>query len=471
MAMSKNKLATMFNKMDTARYELVVGTGSANVLQQAFKRKRVVHPGINGRPLPPPESQRLWRETMQGAANSRTKRTAYIHIPFCSHLCLYCGFFQNYSDDERETIYINKLIKELEMARDSEYIQSGLFQAVFIGGGTPSALSPYNAGRLLQKIHECLPLSNDCELTLEARINDIEPAKLEMWFANGVNRISIGVQSFNTQLRQQMGRIDSREIVEERLRLAASYNQAAIIIDLIFGLPGQTVDLLLEDLAAVDSLPIDGMDLYQLNLFDVSPLKKAIDNGSIPPAATTAQQAELFAAAENWLSARNFRRLSNCHWAQSNRERSQYNSLTKQGAEVVPFGAGAGGNLAGKMMFLHRDIKVYMEQIEQGIKPLMFLAKQPERQPIHNEIMRQLELGYIDLSRLAEMFGSCIYELEAIIDIWEQNGLLTRGAAHISLTQAGRFWQMNMTQSLLECIEAILAAEIKPEVQRIAEQG
>lgn len=470
--MNENKLQAILDNMDAARYALVVGTGNPDALRQAFGRKRVVHPGVSGgRPLPPQEMQRQFQQALQQRGTVQEKRTAYIHIPFCSRLCLYCGFFQNYSDDARETVYIDHLLRELEMAKQSEYIRSGLFQAVFIGGGTPSALSPYNAGRLLAKIRECLPLSNDSELTFEARVHDLEPAKLESWFAGGVNRISIGVQSFDTKLRQQMGRIDSREVVEERLRLAASYNQAAIIIDLIFGLPDQTQELLLEDLAMVERLPIDGMDLYQLNLFDVSPLKKAIDKGLISPVATTAQQAQLFAAAEEWLLARNFRRLSNCHWAKSNRERSQYNSLTKQGAAVVPFGAGAGGNVGGHALFLHRDIRAYMDMVEQGQKPLLFLAARSERQPIHNEVMRQLELGYIHLDGLVQQFGERLRELSVIMKLWEQNGLVQRGTALYHLTQAGRFWQMNLTQSLMECIEAILEESVQPKVERIAEQG
>lgn len=466
-----NKLENVLRAMKKEQYELVVGTGHSDALSYAFRKKRVVHPQIASRPYSPKDAPRLWQQTMAQTDDSKKSRAAYIHIPFCSHMCLYCGFFQNYADEERETFYVDYLIKELAMAKKSPYVQSGLFQAVFFGGGTPSALSPKNAARLLQAVRDSLPLSCDCEITFEGRVNDLADDKISAWFDGGVNRVSIGVQSFDTKLRQAMGRIDSLEEVKARLENIAAYNQAAIIIDLIFGLPTQDEAKYLADLAIADALPIDGMDLYQLNLFDISPLKKAIDSGKIPAAATTAEQARLFAAAEKWLTERAYKRLSNCHWAKNNRERSQYNTLTKQGAEVFPFGAGAGGNVGGKMLFLQRDINAYAKMLDNGFKPLMVLAEQPSLQAIYNLVMRQMEMGYINLNILAKNFGEKVTELLPLIDIWEKNGLVKKGAELIWLTQAGRFWQMNLTQSIMECIELIFNDIMENEVQRVAEQG
>ena len=156
----------------------------------------------------------------------------------------------------------------------SPYLQQGLIHTVFIGGGTPSSLSAHNAKRLLAAMKKTLPLANDYELTLEGRINDLVPEKLEAWFEGGVNRISIGVQSFQTKLRRQLGRMDDMETVVKNLTTAASYNQASVILDLIYGLPDQTMELWEADLKIIDALPVDGMDLYQLNVYENSMLKK-----------------------------------------------------------------------------------------------------------------------------------------------------------------------------------------------------
>ena len=464
-------LAQILAKMDEKQYGLIVGKDTANPLQEAFDKKRVVHPNVQGRSLSEDERQRAWQETMHKPLVQVAKRTAYVHIPFCSHICLYCGFFQNYSNEERETLYVDCLIKELAMSAKDRYLQEGLIHAVFLGGGTPSALSAPNVTRVLQAIRTYLPLANDCELTLEARVHDLEKAKMDAWFAGGVNRVSVGVQSFITKLRKSMGRLDDYETVVARLRALAQYEEASIIIDLMYGLPGQTVEDVLFDLQTVDSLPIDGMDLYQLNLFEVSPLKKAIDAGSLPPAATTAEQAQMFAAANEWLKERAYRQVSNCHWAKGIRERNMYNLLTKSGSEVFAFGSGAGGNVGDYSIFLQRDLKTYIEQIQAGKKPLMFMSKKSAKQELHNDMLKQLESGYFNLEFLVAKYGECIRELDYLLEIWQNHGLVKKGTVLSRLTVAGQFWHINIAQSLLECTEALLEGSLKTEVQAIAAQG
>ena len=270
----KNKsLAEFLAGISPAQYELMVGKKTDNPLTQTFAKKRVVHPGANGEKIAGEMQQATWNELMQRRGNTAEKRAAYIHIPFCSRMCLYCGFFQNYSNEDRETYYVDRLIKQLEKAVGYRYLQDGIINAVFFGGGTPSALSPFNVARLLKTVRRVLPLANDCEITMEARNNDLVNSKLEAWLTNGVNRISVGVQSFDTKIRQQLGRIDTYEDVVANLERAAAYNQAVMIIDLIYGLPGQTVEKFIEDISIADSLPIDAMDLYQLNVFEDSKLQ------------------------------------------------------------------------------------------------------------------------------------------------------------------------------------------------------
>jgi oxygen-independent coproporphyrinogen-3 oxidase len=123
------------------------------------------------------------------------------------------------------------------------------------------------------------------------------------------------------------------------------------------------------------------------------------------------------------------------------------------------------------MLFLQRDINAYAKMLDNGFKPLMVLAEQPSLQAIYNLVMRQMEMGYINLNILAKNFGEKVTELLPLIDIWEKNGLVKKGAELIWLTQAGRFWQMNLTQSIMECIELIFNDIMENEVQRVAEQG
>lgn len=443
-------------QMKPERYELIVGTGNENALQYGFTKKRVVHPGMSGKMLPPPVAQQKWAELMAAEPqDKKRKRMAYVHIPFCSHICLYCGFFQNYLTEDLENAYVERLLEELEAAKENPQVQAKPFQCVFFGGGTPSALSPKHAAQVLDKLRECLPLTNDCEITLEARIHDLDKERIEAWFAHGVNRVSIGVQSFDTKIRQDSGRLDDHDTVVERLKLISSYDQAAIIVDIIFGLPGQTIESFIHDLEMIDSLPISGMDLYQLNLFNGSPMDKAIKNGTLPQAATRAEQSLMFAAAEKWLNDRAYKRLSNCHWSKDIRERSMYNILAKTEADVFPFGCGAGGFIGDYTIMQLRDLQAYIKTIDEGKKPIMVMCGKSPYETIHKAISQDMEQGHFDLGKLAK-HNADLQQLEYLLDKWCEHGLMTKGDVIYFQTQAGRFWQNNLTQSLIECAEYIL---------------
>lgn len=455
--MSKEAMKNIIDAMGQEQYATTVGDKTDNPLH-TFSAKRPFRMGIGGGIpiMPPPRANGVWREKMAQQPTMPEKRTAYIHIPFCSKICLYCGFFQNHANEDKETAYIDSLIKEMQMDVDKPYLTSSLIHAVFMGGGTPSALSPENSKRLLSAIKEYLPLANDCEITMEARINDLNEPKMETWFANGVNRVSIGVQSFDTAIRQGVGRIDNRDTVIKRLAKISSYGQASIIIDLIYGLPGQSKESFVHDLGIIDSLPIDGMDLYQLSIFENGPMVKAIEAGNLPPAASYWEQAEMFAEAVKWLDDRAYFRLSNCHWAKNNRERSMYNMLTKSGAEMFPYGSGAGGNINGMSMMLHRDMGKYLDAVAKSEKPIMFSTIESPGKAMQTEITRQMELSYIDVDSLAARYGEQLKGLEYLLDLWVERGLLTKGPVLYKVETAGQYWIKNIVPAAVDCAEALL---------------
>lgn len=457
--MAQENVTDILKGLSADKYAELLGVKADDPLKNAFLKRRMDHPNAGGSMVLPPMQQKIWKEHMQQPGNVKDKRAAYIHIPFCEKICLYCGFFQNYSQEELETQYIDRLIHQLEMAKDYRYVQEGRINSLFFGGGTPSTLSAYNSSRLLKKVHECLPLANDCEITMEARVHDLVDEKLQAWFDNGVNRISVGVQSFDTKIRQSLGRVDSKEIVIENLTRAANYNQAVIIVDLIYGLPYQTVDKFVDDLQVIDDLPIDGMDLYKLNVFEKSGLKKAIDNGKLPPVATFSQQGEYLQAARDFLDELGYKRLSVCHWAKNNRERSLYNILAKTNADVIPFGSGAGGFVQDVAVYLQRDLKKYMAAIDEDRVPVMFMLKEAEMSALYKDIQAQTESCFVNLEKLSRMYGKPLIQLEEVMDIWVEHGLFTKKGHMYQMTIAGEFWQNNVTQGLIEITKKLVGAK------------
>lgn len=462
-------LASFFESIPEKQRNLQLGLACDNPMSGAFPHKRVVHAGLNGTLISPKESQSVWDAVMRGTPKRGQMQCAYIHIPFCKTKCTYCGFFQNGTSQSIEDNYIDGLIGELKLASECPRLKDGLIHAVFIGGGTPTSLSPANSERLLKAIKEYLPLANDYELTLEGRIHDLIPENLEVWMNNGVNRMSIGIQSFNTKVRQMVGRLDTKETVLERLAALKAYGQCSVVIDLIYGLPGQTMEVWEQDLADLVSSGVDGADLYQLNVFDGSDLNRDIASGKVPPAATTAMQGDMFEFGRKYLDARAYRRLSAAHWSANNRERSLYNILAKAGVPMFPFGSGAGGNVDGYGMMLHRALKPYEDMVSRGEKPFMALMKQSDLQPFVNQVVSQLEQGYLNINTLIAM-NPRLGELNWLYKLWEERGLVSYNGLLYKLTAAGEFWTVNITQSTLEAMEYIITGKNSFALESVAAQ-
>ncbi len=467
--MTMYKLKDMFAADTEEQRMLQFGTAAADALTEGFPRKRVVHAGIQGEIVPPAEAQDVWQRIMNTPAKQGEVQAAYIHIPFCKTKCLYCGFFQNAAQQSAEDDYVEALLEEIEAAAEAPRLKNGMIHAVFIGGGTPTSLSAENAAKVLHALRRVLPLANDYEMTLEGRIHDLVPEKMEAWFANGVNRISLGVQSFDTKVRQAQGRIETREEVLERLALLKAYGQCSVVLDLIYGLPGQTMEVWEQDLADLVASGIDGADFYQLNVYEGSDLNKRIAEGKLDPAATTKEQARMYAFAHEYMVKRGWRQLSMCHWSRSNRERSLYNALAKEGVPMFPFGSSAGGFLEGYAVMLHRVLQPYAMLVASGQKPIMGLVRQSDVQPFANRAVSMLERGFIDLARLAEMDGR-LADLCWLYTLWEEHGFVKFNGIQYELTVAGKFWEVNLAQTTVECIQYLLTGENTLNLESIAAQ-
>jgi len=431
------------------------GNETDDPLRFAFDAKRVVHPSVRGRAVTAEDVLPMWDAFMRQPGR-RSKRAAYIHIPFCQTRCLYCGFFQNFLSRDLEDAYIDRLITDLNMNSGSLFMKSHPIHAVYIGGGTPSALSVKNIERLLQAIHLSIPLANDYEMTFESRFHEFGDEKIQACLDGGVNRFSFGAQSFNTKVRKSIGRIDSREAILERLQYIHSLDNAVVIIDLMYGMPYQTMDIWEGDVRALIESAIDGGDLYQLNVYEDSKLKDAVEKGTLPPAAKTSEQAVMFKRGVEIMQRARYKRLSICHWARNTRERNMYNHLSKSGFITIPFGAGAGGKIEGHTFFVDRDIRSYMQRIDKGEKPLMFMMSPPDDYELYADIIGQMDVGRLNLSEIKSRYRVDLEDaLSELFDNWSKKGLIKINDGFLELPITGQFWYVNLTQAMLDWLVMI----------------
>ncbi len=423
-------------------------------LAEAFARKTSVHAGMGGAALTAEEIP-VALERLRGTAR-QGRAAAYVHLPYCESKCLYCGFFGGKYSKQAGAAYLESLIREIASERDRPSVVSAPINALYLGGGTPTALQAGELSRLLRTLAEVLPLANDCEITVEGRIHHFDKEKMEACLEAGANRFSLGVQSFDTTTRRRLGRICAREEVVARLETLAAYNQAAIVVDLIYGLPGQTLQDWEKEIRTFLDLPLDGVDLYQLNVFHGSGLAAAVSSGALPPAAPLAEQGRYFERGLALMHGARCRRLSMSHWGRTARERNLYNPLAKSRADCLHYGAGAGGSLASWFLFNHSNVERYMAQCNSGEKPVAMVAAPPENLPVMRVILEQMEQCRLNLDDVDAALGRCgPGETNArtlfapLLDNWEEAGLITRDGPWVELTPAGQFWQVNLTQALI----------------------
>ena len=431
---------------------------AADPLHAAFRAKAAVHAGPMGMPM-------IWA-LARGKLNSLSHRKregkalAYIHVPFCETRCLYCLFYQNPYRPEQSSAFASRLIRELELTSKKVSQNCAPVHAVYFGGGTPTALEADDLKRILKALPKCLPLANDCEITVEGRIHNFTDEKMEAALEGGANRFSLGIQSFNSKVRQSVMRVDDRDTLIARLEKLISYDNAAVVMDLIYGFPGQSLEVWEDDLKTAASLALDGVDCYQLNVFEKSPLAKYIANGKLPAAADSAMKADMFAMSVEHFTNAQWRRLSNNHWGRTTRERNIYNALGKSACDCLAFGCGAGGRLKGHSFMLERKLSDWEALIDAGQKPVWVFTRPGPHWRMLRTVSAAMESGAANLAAIGREYGKPVDDItRPVTDQWIEAGLLVRTGEWLVQTVAGQYWHVTLAQLLIDFLSQHLAKE------------
>jgi oxygen-independent coproporphyrinogen-3 oxidase len=195
----------------------------------------------------------------------------YVHIPFCQAICGYCNFNRGLLDRDLKAKYVQALEQEIRGAGDGR-----LADTVFFGGGTPSLLEPAEVLRVLAACREAYQLSSDAEVTLETNPETASADRLAAFREAGVNRISFGVQSFDDAELKRLDRVHSAARARGAIGLARAAGFANLSFDLMFWLPGQSIDSWLRTVDEAVALSPEHLSIYLLELYPNSPLKETM---------------------------------------------------------------------------------------------------------------------------------------------------------------------------------------------------
>ncbi len=288
----------------------------------------------------------------------------YIHVPFCERKCPYCDFY-SISDRSLLPAFLEALCDEIRLIGDA------LLQVdtIYIGGGTPSLLTPQQAAAILDRISGIFSICAGPEVTLEMNPGIVALEKMKGYRQAGINRVSIGVQSFQDPLLGALGRIHCAKDAEAAVRLAREAGFDNIGLDLIFGIPGQTPASWQMDLNRAVSYRPDHLSCYMLTYEPETPLERAVESGQVTPL-SDARTADLMETAIRFLTDSGYLHYEISNYAESWDKVSRHNSKYWSFAPYVGLGPSAHTFLPPIRRWNHADIRHYMKDIYAGRLPL-----------------------------------------------------------------------------------------------------
>lgn len=358
--------------------------------------------------------------------------SAYVHIPFCTQICYYCDFSKVFIKNQPVDSYLEHLLEEFR----SYDIQK--LRTLYIGGGTPTALSALQLEVLLDGLTKNLDLSLLEELTIEANPGDLDADKIAVLKQSPVNRVSLGVQTFDDKMLKKIGRSHlEKDIYEniDRLKLAGFAN---ISIDLIYALPGQTMDQVKENVAKAIGLDIPHMSLYSLILENHTVFMNRMRRGKLP-LPKEELEAEMFEYIISELERSGFEHYEISNFSKPGFE-SRHNLMYWDNAEYYGIGAGASGYVNGVRYKNHGPIRHYLSAVEGG-NARITEEHLTQRERMEEEMFLGLrKKSGVSMARFEEKFGRSFDELygEIVKDLTQQ-GLMQIDGDRVRMTKRGLF--------------------------------
>ena len=286
----------------------------------------------------------------------------YIHIPFCRQKCDYCDFYSLPGNGDRMEDYIKALTLHLEEV--APRTEGFAVDTVYVGGGTPSVLGEERLKRLLKTVDKRYQLERHCETTVEVNPESVTPRLLKTLHKGGVNRISMGVQSCHDEELALINRPHTFAQAQEAVGMIRGAGFTNLNLDLIFGLPSQTMDRWQESVEAVLALEPEHLSLYGLTLEEGTPLWQRRDQLTL---ADGDLQADMYLWAVERLSQAGYDQYEISNFAREGK-RSRHNLKYWMGREYVGFGPGAHSDFGGRRYSYVRNLERYIDGMLSGGK-------------------------------------------------------------------------------------------------------
>ena len=370
----------------------------------------------------------------------------YVHIPYCLAKCPYCDFNSYAARVWPEDAYADALLSELAHATREGIFPRGTATSIFFGGGTPSLFAPRTIARLLDGAARELTIAGDVEITLEANPGTVDEERLAGFVAAGVNRLSFGIQSFHPELLLALGRRHSVEDSFRALRAARDAGVKNLSLDLIYAVPGESLEACAADVARAIEIAPEHVSAYNLTYEKGTALFRELQEGRVDPAPEELEVA-MFHLVRERLADAGYAQYEISNYAQPGRE-ARHNQAYWRGTPYLGLGAGAhsfvprdasaDGTSYGTRWDTLRDPNRYMEAIRAAGAAVASSEELTRAQAMGEACWLGLrERRGIDLEQFAARFATPLREAFPHVDQMLADGLVEWHEQHLRLTTQG----------------------------------
>lgn len=362
----------------------------------------------------------------------------YIHIPFCRYVCPYCDFNVYAGQTDLIPDYLDALAGELKLLAESRRPAGGV-ATVFIGGGTPSLLTPGQIAGILDSVDDTLGIAAGAEVTSESNPDNLDTAYCRGLISAGVNRLSIGVQSMQQAGLKVLGRLHGAAGAEGAYRAARSAGFDNLSVDFIYGWPGQSPVQLESDIGTLLEWEVDHVSLYALIVEQGTPLATAVRRGQLHPVDDDTV-ASFYDRAVDRLAAAGWEHYEISNWSRTPGSRSVHNQIYWQNGQYFGAGAGAHSYLGDTRASNIRLPARYIESVKEGRLPVASEESIDPQLAMGETMMLGLRLlrdgvSAADFERRHGMSLDSRYG--ELIERFTDMGLLVRDGGRVQLSPSG----------------------------------
>ena len=290
-----------------------------------------------------------------------TDAAIYVHIPFCDNICSFCSMNRTKLEDELDN-YTKFLLKEFDRYGKTAYMSAKKIGSVYFGGGTPTILKQSHLEPIITSIKRNFNLSDDCEFSLESTLHNLSLSKLNLLQSLGVNRFSIGIQTFSNRGRKLLNRVHNKDEAINHLGKIRDNFNGLMCIDIIYNYPEESIEEVLEDARLVRELGIDSTSFYSLQFFENSVLAK---NMSEDYYNLDTDKALHHTFIQYLLNSNEYEILEYTKLNKKDRDEYKYIRLSHAGADILPIGKGSGGRLGDYAIYNISEKSQMISQMNQ----------------------------------------------------------------------------------------------------------